>query len=176
MESHWIVVPQSQSLIAADSALVGVESTPLLEHYRSKGVAPVKVALLHAILKEGFGKRLPDLSYLDSLAKHFEYSWVDSDFDWFWLDTELVLSKLFEMPAAAVEECLIELGASNIETVDDYVNLLLRFMEGREFVVNADLVQRRDNKDGLSSIDKSWFEQIFQHARKALRACWSPKG
>lgn len=109
---------------------------------------------------------------MDRLAKHFHYFWVDSDFDWFWFETELALSKLFEMSEAAVEESLIELGASNVETVDDYVNLLLLFMEGREILVQADLAaEKRKNKDGLTSIVKSWFGQV----RRAFRACWSPK-
>lgn len=83
------------------------------------------------ILEEALEELPVAITPQDDLGKYLEYRLVDSDFDWFWLTTNVELGKVFGIKPETVEKEVATLASSPVETVDDYFQLLIRYFRSK---------------------------------------------
>ena len=111
--------------------LENFDSHPLGATFREAGLPEVPLRVGLAILKEALECLPESIRPEDSLGKYLQYRPVDSDFDWFWLSTTVELGKMYGLSPENVGDELGALGWSTVETVDDYVRLVVRFSQSK---------------------------------------------
>ncbi|HMY54938.1 MAG TPA: hypothetical protein PK671_18390 [Candidatus Obscuribacter sp.] len=65
------------------------------------------------------------------MSKYLDDRVIDSDYDWFWLTTNVELGKIFKLRAETVEKELQAMATADIETVGDYLQLVMGYCRSK---------------------------------------------